>query len=546
MYQEMHYKKDWEEEYKRNIVSAEEAVKVVKSGDYVIGPLPMQATLLERTLCERKDELRDVTFVTSNPVRDPGWFSPGMEESFTPVITLFIGALTRIAHDARISTYLPSSFSTWFKTIDEERPEKRDIDVFITPVSTPDKNGFCYFGPHMWHKRSYAKRAKKVIVEVDPSIPKMCGDNAIHVSEIDYFVENPSLRPPLEFTLKLLDVMELPPERRAPEVESLRRLVSPEMAEQLMSPEMMEPLLNMPAISHERRLSVEELMRRLFRRNPDMAGLLVSSAALPILADESVDLWRVTRPLGVEDAIPEAYGIAENLKEIIQDRDSFNIGVGRPSLWMVELGVFDEKHDIGIYTEMGAPGMCLLVKREIATGKYQTFHPGKAIFSTFTGCGSEDIEFAAENPAFEMHDSEYVVNIPNVVKVENMVAINNGLQVDLTGQICSETQFGPRMINGQGGQLEMHIGAFSAKGGRACTLLPSTALGGSVSTIVPQLEKGSLVTIQRHFADIIVTEHGIARLAGKNHRERAGELIGVAHPDFRAELKKEAQKLFYP
>jgi len=544
-HQELYYNKDWEEDYQRKIVSAEEAVKVVKSGDYVVTPLPIQAMLLERTLCARKDELRDVTIVTSNPVADPGWFSPGMEDSFTPVITLFIGALTRAAHDARRSTYLPSSFSKWFKTIDEDRPEKRDIDVFITPVSAPDNNGFCYFGPHMWHKRSYAKRAKKVIVEVDANMPKMYGDNAIHVSEIDYFVENPSLRVPSEYMLKLLEIMELPPEKRAPEMDSLPRLVSPEMAERLITPEMKEMLLNLPTISHERRLSSEEVLQRLYKRNPDMVGV-VSSAALTIIADPNVDLWVVARPLGVEDPTPESYGIAENLKEIIKDGDSFNIGVGRPSLYMVELGVFDEKHDLGIYTEMGAPGMALLVKREIVTGKYQTFHTGKAIFSTLTGCGADDIEFATENPTFELYDDEYVVNVTNIAKVENMVAINNGLQVDFTGQICSESQFGPRMINGQGGQLEMHIGAFLAKGGRACTLLPSTALGGGVSTIVPQLEKGSLVTIQRHFADIIITEHGIARLAGKNHRERAEELIGVAHPDFRSELKKEAQKLFYP
>ena len=544
-HQEMHYIKDWEEDYKRKLVTAEEAVKVVKSGDYVVTPLPIQAMLLERTLCARKDELRDVTLVTSNPVADPGWFSPGMEESFTPVITLFIGALTRAAHDARRSTYLPSSFSTWFKTIDEDRPEKREIDVFITPVSAPDRNGFCYFGPHMWHKRSYAKRAKKVIVEVDPNIPKMYGDNAIHVSEIDFFVENPSMRFPFEVFLKLLDVMELPLEKRAPEMESLRRLAGAELAERLMTPEMTETLLNLPAISHERRLSTEEVLRRLYRRNPDMISV-VSSAALPVIADPNVDLWVMARPLGVEDPTPESYGIAEYLKEIIKDGDSFNVGVGRPSLYMVELGVFDEKHDLGIYTEMGAPGMALLVKREIVTGKYRTFHTGKAIFSTLSGCGGDDIEFAADNPTFEVYDSEYVVNISNIAKVENMVAINNGLSVDFTGQICSESQFGPRMINGQGGQLEMHIGAFLAKGGRACTLLPSTALGGAVSTIAPHLEKGSLVTIPRHFADIIITEHGIARLAGKNHRERAKELIGVAHPDFRAELKKEAQKLFYP
>jgi len=91
----------------------------------------------------------------------------------------------------------------------------------------------------------------------------------------------------------------------------------------------------------------------------------------------------------------------------------------------------------------------------------------------------------------------------------------------------------------------MHMGAFLARGGRAITLLPSTALGG-MSTIVPHLEQGSLVTIPRHFADTIVTEYGVARLLDKTHRERAEELINVAHPDHRDYLREEAKKLFWP
>ena len=122
-----------------------------------------------------------------------------------------------------------------------------------------------------------------------------------------------------------------------------------------------------------------------------------------------------------------------------------------------------------------------------------------------------------------------------------MVAINNVTQVDLTGQITSETQFGPRLINGPGGQIEFHIGAFLAPGGRAISLLPSTWGDGQVSTIVPHLDEGSLVTIPRVFADYVVTEWGVARLAGKTHRERAEELVSIAHPDFRSELS-EASK----
>ena len=102
------------------------------------------------------------------------------------------------------------------------------------------------------------------------------------------------------------------------------------------------------------------------------------------------------------------------------------------------------------------------------------------------------------------------------------------------------------MINGHGGQPEMHIGGILSKGGKALTLLPSTALDGAISRIVPQLDEGAVVTIPRYFADYVVTEYGIARLMGKDCRQRAEELIAVAHPDFQAELRREARKLFYP
>lgn len=102
------------------------------------------------------------------------------------------------------------------------------------------------------------------------------------------------------------------------------------------------------------------------------------------------------------------------------------------------------------------------------------------------------------------------------------------------------------MINGTGGQPEMHMGAVLSRGGRAITLLPSTALDGSTSRIVPQLEPGTVVTIPRYFADYVVTEYGIAKLMGKDCRQRAEELIAVAHPDYREELRQSAKELFYP
>lgn len=490
---------DWQPEYRKKLVTPEEAVRVIRSGDFVITPLPGQPSSLMEALAARTPELRNVTLSVSAPVIDPGWFAPEMSESFNIIVELFIGSRVREHIDEKRASYLPDLFSTRFKGIDENRPEsiKMSDYVFMVPLSPPDDKGFCSFGASLWNKRSHAKRARCVLAEINEQNIRTFGSNYIHVSEIDYFVQ-----PPAEADFK------------DEEWEIIYQMF---------------PKKTKEIIHSKLSLSTPRALRILLDIGEDM-GL---EAAGDFLAPH----------LGLDDPNEVAINIARNLKEIIRDGDTIQIGVGRPSSFMVKLGVFDERNDLGIHTEMGTPGMALLVQRGIANGRHKSLHRGKAVFSTFGGCDADDIAFVADNPAFEQLDSDYVVNIRTVSAHDNMIAINNGLQIDLTGQICSETQFGTRMINGQGGQTEMHIGAFLSKGGRAITLLPSTVLGG-ISTIVPHLEEGSLVTIPRQFADTVITEYGIARLLDKTHKERAEELINIAHPDHRGELRDKAKELF--
>jgi 4-hydroxybutyrate CoA-transferase len=161
----------------------------------------------------------------------------------------------------------------------------------------------------------------------------------------------------------------------------------------------------------------------------------------------------------------------------------------------------------------------------IVDGSRKEIHKGKSVAAAWTGVDPVDLEIIADNPHFELYDPEYVLHPRTLTRFDRFVAINNAITVDLLGQINSESVFGGRMINGTGGQPEMHLaGAFSPNG-RAITLLPSTAMGGAVSRIVAQMDAGSLVTIPRFYADFVVTEYGIARLFGKNHRQRAEELI---------------------
>jgi 4-hydroxybutyrate CoA-transferase len=259
---------------------------------------------------------------------------------------------------------------------------------------------------------------------------------------------------------------------------------------------------------------------------------------------EDLELSDIEVTLSLDEPDEGTRTIANNLKTILRDRDTIQIGVGKPTKYMIELGVFDDLQDISIFSEMACPGMGFLIKRGIATGRYASLHPGKAVFTGLIGFRRQEVLWAHDNPLIELYRSDYVVNIANIIKHDNMVAINNITQVDLTGQITSETQFGPRLINGPGGQIEFHIGAFFSSGGRAISLMPSTWGDGAVSTIVPHLNEGSIVTIPRVYADYVVTEWGVAQLAGKTHRERAEELVLVAHPDFRAELKEAALKIF--
>ncbi|MBI4308417.1 MAG: 4-hydroxybutyrate CoA transferase, partial [Chloroflexi bacterium] len=137
---------------------------------------------------------------------------------------------------------------------------------------------------------------------------------------------------------------------------------------------------------------------------------------------------------------------------------------------------------------------------------------------------------------------DYVNSIRTIAAHDNFVALNNALAVDLMGQVSSES-VGPRMWLGAGGQVEFALGATLSKGGRSIIVLPSTTHGG-VSRIVPALPEGTRVTALWHFVDYVITEHGIARLLGKSQRQRIAELIAVAHPDHRAELRQAASKLY--
>jgi 4-hydroxybutyrate CoA-transferase len=228
--------------------------------------------------------------------------------------------------------------------------------------------------------------------------------------------------------------------------------------------------------------------------------------------------------------------IAEYVASCINDGDTIQIGSGSTTGNMPRMGVLDSKHDLAYFGELTVPGTIDLVKKGVITGRFLQTHPGKFV-TTAAGNGADEVRFIDENPMFEFYPVEYMHHPGNIARNDNMVAINNALTIDLSGQICTGG-IGTKVWSGTGGQFAYAMGAFLSKGGRYICVLPSTAVGGTVSRIVPAFQPGQIVNVPRDIADIVVTEYGIARLLNKTVRERANELIAVAHPDFHSELRR--------
>lgn len=200
-----------------------------------------------------------------------------------------------------------------------------------------------------------------------------------------------------------------------------------------------------------------------------------------------------------------------------------------------------DKHDLGIHTEMITSSMGKLLRAGVVTNTRKNFNPGKTI-GAFAWGDQALYDYMAENTSICLRRAAWVNNPFNIAQNDNMVSVNAAIQVDLTGQICSESM-GSRQFSGTGGASDFAYGAFHSKGGRGIIALTSTAKGGTISKIQPQLTPGSVVSISRNLTDYIVTEYGIAKIRDCTVRQRVNNLIAIAHPDFRAELRKQADEL---
>ena len=233
--------------------------------------------------------------------------------------------------------------------------------------------------------------------------------------------------------------------------------------------------------------------------------------------------------------------VARNVASLIPDGATLQTGIGGISEAVLQC--LDGKRDLGIHTEMCPDGVVDLMESGVMNGEGKSLHRGKAVVAFVLGT-KRLFDFIHENPCFEFRPIKYTNDPFVVAQNERMVAINGALQVDLTGQVCADS-LGTRPYSGFGGQIDFIRGAARSKGGIPIIALPSTAMHGDVSRIVPVLEPGAGVVTSRGDVHYVVTEHGIAYLHGKTLRERALALIAIADPRFQQELEDFAVRAHY-
>jgi len=430
--------------YNQKLISAEVAVKQIKSGDnIVVQPGCACPNELVRAMVARKDELENVTLYHILIVGDLPYLHPGMEKHFKHK-AFFIGANARKAVNEGRAEFVPiflSEVPLLFKL------GRIKTDVALLNVSPPDEHGFCSYGVDVGTIKTPAEKSKIIIAQVNRNMPRALGDSFIHINKITHIVE--------------FD----------------------------------EPIRELPQVDPN--------------TEPEV--------------------------LAVYDRI------GKNVANLIEDGSTLQMGIGAiPDSVMKYL--YDKK-DLGIHTEMFSDGIVDLVEAGVINGEKKTLHPGKIIVGFVLGT-RRAYDFIDNNPIIEFHPQEYV-NDPFIISKNNkMVAINSALEVDLTGQVCSDS-IGKRFYSGIGGQVDFIRGASRSEGGKPIIALPSTTKGDTISRIVPTLKEGAGVVTSRGDVDYIVTEFGAVTLWGKTIQERAKALIEIAHPSFRDELTKYANETFH-
>jgi acyl-CoA hydrolase len=420
-----------------NYVTAEEAVKVVKSGDRIYLQAAAAApTILANALTERASELRNVEICHLHTEGEARYANPELANSFH-VNSFFIGPNVRHTLKAGNGSYTPVFLSELPHLF---RKNVLPLDVAFIHVSSPDKHGYCSLGVSVEATVAAIENAKIVIAQVNPQMPRTFGDGILHVSELDYLVA-----------------------------------------------------VDVPIYSHE----VEP-----FTSVEDKIGSYVAS--------------------------------------LIEDRSTLQMGIG--SIPNAALSKLTNHKDLGLHTEMFSDGVIDLIESNVINCNYKGSLRGR-VLSTFLLGSKRLYDFVNDNPFIELRESSTVNDTARIRKNPKMIAINSAIEVDLTGQVCADS-IGPRMYSGVGGQMDFIRGASLSDGGKAIIALPSITKNGQ-SRIVPFLKQGAGVVTTRGHIHYVITENGIADLYGKTLKQRASELVRIAHPTHQESIEKEYYDLLH-
>ncbi len=427
---------DWKSYYSDHKMTADEAVKLIRSGDRVVNshlggaPLPVIDAMVKNY--QAYEDVEITCMLTSDGI-------PYAEEQYKGHFRMnpwFVSGNSAKALAAGFGDMTPSHFSE----IPGLLRTSMKPDVALIQVCPPDEHGYVSLGISTDYMIGAVHLARTVIAEVNAQCPRVFGDAIVHVSEIDAFVESD------------------------------------------------RPIVPAP----------------------------------------------VTKITDVERAI------GGYCAELIEDGSCMQIGIG--AIPDAVLGFLESKKDLGIHSEIIGDGVKHLCDLGVINGRRKEIDTGKVVCTSYYGTDAL-YKLVNNNPIFQLRAVDYT-NDPRIIcKNSRVVSINSCVEVDLTGQVCSEA-VGARQISGIGGQVDFIRGAKMSPGGKSIIACYSTAKGGAISKIVPALKPGTPVTTSRTDVDYIITEYGIAQMRGRSLKERAKALIAVAHPNFREELKEQYQAIY--
>ena len=436
---------DFTKEYEKKLVSADEAVKCIKSGDWVdyswnLG-IPMD---VDKALAKRAPELADVKIRGGLSMHDLDIFHvENASEHFTYNSAHVSGIERKNMAPNGIVYYTPIRYSELPYYYDDMEPN----DVFIARVTPMDEHGFFNFGPNTSHLAAAIRKSKKVILEVNENMPRCLGgfEQEIHISNVDYIVQS---------------------------------------------------------------------------------------------ANQPMDTLADSEPSDTD------IKIAKLIFEELCDGACLQLGIGKTPNAVGSMIAESDLKDLGVQTEMYVDAFMKLAEAGKITGRRKPFDVGRQSYAF--AAGSQALyDYLDNNPECMAAPVSYTNDIARLQQIPNFMSINSGINVDLFGQVASETA-GLRHISGAGGQQDFVMGAYLSPGGKSFLCIPAVRVGKDgtkTSNIVPTLPAGSVVTATRTNTHFVVTEFGKANLKGMSTWERAEKLISIGDPDFYDELVSKAEEM---